>query len=102
MSRDSERRALDFCRATCPAVDGVLSDWISDNRELIPPALSDKLEALVEAIKDVGTVKLRAALEEACGELIEAEGKVTDLERQVSDLERRVDYLKDELAQVDA
>jgi len=97
MSRDAERRGFDFCGETCPAVAQVFSEWFNDHRESIPPMLHAPLDELIERVKEVGTYKLRDALTEACGELLQAEGRVEDLEREVERLRGQVEELESEL-----
>lgn len=97
MSRDAERKGFDFCGETCPAVGQAFSEWFNDHRESIPPILHAPLDELIERVKEVGTYKLRDALTEACGELLQAEGRVEDLEREVERLRGQVEELESEL-----
>jgi len=97
MSRDAERRGFYFCGETCPAVAQVFSEWFNDHRESIPPMLDAPLDELIERVKEVGTYKLRDALTEACGELLQAEDRVEDLEREVARLRDQVEDLESEL-----
>lgn len=75
MSRhnDATRRSLDYCAETCPAVDAAL-----------------------EKVKEVGTYKLRSALDQACQDLIEAEERIAELEAEVSRLNDQIDSLTTE------
>lgn len=97
MSRDAERRGFYFCGETCPAVGRVFSEWVCDHRDSIPPMLHAPLEELIEGVKEVGTYQLRAALTEACRELLQAEGRVEDLEREIERLRGQVEELESEL-----
>lgn len=97
MSRDAERRGFDFCGETCPAVAQVFSEWLNDHGDSIPPMLHAPLDELIERVKEAGTYKLRAALTEACGELLQAEGRVEELEREVARLRDQVEDLESEL-----
>lgn len=71
--RDAQRRSLDYCPETCPAVDAAL-----------------------EKIKEVGTYKMREALNQACQDLIDAERRIEELEAERADLLDKIDALQTE------
>lgn len=71
--RDAQRRSLDYCPETCPAVDDAL-----------------------EKIKEAGTYKMREALNRACQDLIDAEDRIADLEAERADLLDQIAALQSE------
>ncbi len=75
MSRNQEakRRSLDYCNETCPAVDAAL-----------------------EKVKEVGTYRLREALDSACADLIAAEERIEELEAELADAKDRIADLESE------
>lgn len=71
--RDAQRLSLDYCPETCPAVDAAL-----------------------ERVKEVGTYKMREALNQACQDLIDAEARIAELEAERADLLDKIDDLTTE------
>lgn len=107
------RESLAYCSETCPDVDRAFSNVWDDLRNLIAPNLQDEasklLDGLCEAVKEVGTEKLRAALcsavqdkEDAEGERASLQRENRDLEARVDDLQRQVESLEVELSEVSA
>lgn len=101
MSRVS-RRSRGYCDDTCPAVDSVVADWVRQNAAIISPAVNVAVEAMVEQIKQVGTYKLRDALEAAVSDLEGTETKLETAEEQLAAVNRDLDRLAGELASLEA
>jgi hypothetical protein len=92
------RMANDMCSPTCPAVDKAFSNLIEALDEMVPRSIRlDMISAVNDCcneVKDVGTERLRSALEECCSELIEAQSNVADLEKQVADLQDEINHME--------
>lgn len=106
MSRNHKsaiREADSLCKPTCPDVDLAFDALLVTLRDLVPPLLVNDAERAVqaccEAVKDVGTVKLRDALVDACADKQEAEEERDDARKQVESLQDSVASLRQELAE---
>ncbi|HDS1221721.1 TPA: hypothetical protein QEF96_000384 [Stenotrophomonas maltophilia] len=95
------RRSFGYCGETCPAVDEAFV--IAEGRisKLVPDCLLSDLSAELakvrEAVKNVGTEKMRDALGDACADLIAAEQKAEEAEGRIAELERELEELRREI-----
>ena len=106
MSRNHKsaiREADSLCKPTCPDVDDAFASLIKEVRDYVPPALIDDAERAIEAccekVKNVGTLKLRDALVDACADKQEAEEERDDARKQVESLQDELAGLRAELAE---
>lgn len=98
MSRNAQRRSLDFCIETCPAVETALDNFIIDNEEYLPPRIVEALRHdLIEAFKREGTIKLRSGLVEACEELASAESKAQELQDRIDTHEVTIEDMRSQI-----
>lgn len=101
MTRES-RRALDYCPETCPDVDKALDAWKSEHEEYLSDYIANKADDLIDTIKEIGTIRMRAALIEACKDIESVENERDDLQREVESLRGQVDDLKAEIRELDS
>jgi hypothetical protein len=63
---------------------------------------ASEFAALIEAIKEKGTIKLRDALCSCVGDLADAEDERDEFKQEAERLRDRVDELKDEIKELEA
>lgn len=113
MTPNDQREAFGYCDETCPAVDAAFADLADDLLPLVASVNQDASQALLdaccEAVKDKATLRLRAALVEACRDKQEVERdrdelatEVRSLNDTVADLREQVKALESELSEATA
>lgn len=110
MSRYSRGKAakvaLELCGPTCPAVDAAFDRMEEGLVALMggldkEHSIKDLVDEACDAVKDRGTLLLRAALERACEQMTEIEEERDELLRKVADLEEQVSGLARELKELE-
>lgn len=84
--KEALRESFDRCGETCPKVDSLMDDTLSDIKEYISPVnwdyVEDRVKSLINEIKTHGTELLRGTLITALEDLFEAKREVQDLEEE--------------------
>ena len=106
MSRAIERESFGYCDETCPAVEGAFADTWDDLKSLVASVNHDEasalMDALLESVKKVGTVKLRAALNTCVGENQDLDRDLSESQREAKALEEELDDLKGQISALEA
>lgn len=91
MATSPEKLAFGYCDETCPAVNRVVSDFVSDG-----------LERFIERVKEVSSYKLREALVSACEDLQQAETNIEELNAEIDKKDEVIAALESEIRELRA
>ena len=99
--------STDYCKYTCPDVDAKMEDMISEvfttiSEIEIDQGTLDAIEAVMrqscETMKEVGTYKLRSALDSCYSDLLDERERVKELEDELSEKDSEISKLNDDIS----
>lgn len=99
------REVFGYCPETCPDVEAAFDDMLTDITDAIAPSRLKDVEKIIEStcerVKEVGTIRLRTALEQAVSDKQDIEDDRDQLQREVDRLTARCESLEDEISSME-